>query len=419
MIKKFKKFYSKIMVKNKFFITLLIVTLSIELAVVCLINYKIFKNTEDRYINIVNQRNEQLDNNLNALIEDIDRVSFLHIMDKEIDDILNKNYKQNSYEYILDKRTIDNAIFHSLRLNPNIWGITIVGKNGTRYSNTSADENYTNDTKKWLEKALSSPNKRFVTPSYIANFSGSKSEFISIVHVMKDIGKDDFIGYVRIDMSFKAIKNLITENPYTKKEIGSVIIGNQGIMFHEQTVNIPDVNFQDKLSDYYNNGGELGKKILNFDSNKYIVCAAKNNSTGWILVNYIPLNIIQGTLTHSIGIYLIILFAIILYSIFLTYLYSVRNAGPIDNLIESMSNSDAGKLIMVEESNIKNEELKKIINNYNLMVNRLNVSIDREYKFKINQKKMQLKMLQAQINPHFLYNTLNLISSLSILEGTE
>ncbi len=41
-------------------------------------------------------------------------------MDKEIDDILNKDYKQNSYEYILDKRTIDNAIFHSLRLNPNI-----------------------------------------------------------------------------------------------------------------------------------------------------------------------------------------------------------------------------------------------------------------------------------------------------------
>jgi two-component system sensor histidine kinase YesM len=32
---------------------------------------------------------------------------------------------------------------------------------------------------------------------------------------------------------------------------------------------------------------------------------------------------------------------------------------------------------------------------------------------------MQLKMLQAQINPHFLYNTLNLISSLSILEGAE
>lgn len=114
MIKKFKEFYSKIMIENKFFIKLLIVTLSIELAVVCLINYKIFKNTEDRYINIVNQRNEQLDNNLDNLIEDIDRVSFLHIMDKEIDDILNKDYKQNSYEYILDKRTIDNAIFHSL-----------------------------------------------------------------------------------------------------------------------------------------------------------------------------------------------------------------------------------------------------------------------------------------------------------------
>ena len=58
----------------------------------------------------------------------------------------------------------------------------------------------------------------------------------------------------------------------------------------------------------------------------------------------------------------------------------------------------------------------QLLNSYNVMGRRINESIEKIYVYQLNQKQTELKMLQFQINPHFLYNTLNTVSSIAALE---
>ncbi len=71
----------------------------------------------------------------------------------------------------------------------------------------------------------------------------------------------------------------------------------------------------------------------------------------------------------------------------------------------------------IPEDKIHKDEIAKLIISYNCMIDRLNQSIENEYASSLRAKEMQIKMLSYQINPHFLYNCLNLISSLAIIRN--
>ena len=63
----------------------------------------------------------------------------------------------------------------------------------------------------------------------------------------------------------------------------------------------------------------------------------------------------------------------------------------------------------------KKDEVGKMIQSYNAMARRINDNIIRTYQYKLQQKRTELKMLQFQINPHFLYNALNTITAMGLL----
>ena len=68
----------------------------------------------------------------------------------------------------------------------------------------------------------------------------------------------------------------------------------------------------------------------------------------------------------------------------------------------------------------RNDEIGKLIHTFNSMLKRIRSLIDEAYVQKLKTKEYQLNALRAQINPHFLYNTLSLISARAIIaEQTE
>ncbi len=81
----------------------------------------------------------------------------------------------------------------------------------------------------------------------------------------------------------------------------------------------------------------------------------------------------------------------------------------ISKLQKKMRNLETGNLGM-EIENDSTDEIGDLINGYNSMTKRLDATINEVYRSKIKEKEYEMRALQAQINPHFLYNSLSIIN---------
>ncbi len=63
-------------------------------------------------------------------------------------------------------------------------------------------------------------------------------------------------------------------------------------------------------------------------------------------------------------------------------------------------------------------EFEELAANFNLMTGEIGRLVEDNYLRTIKEKEYQIKVLQAQINPHFLYNTLDAINWLAMDSGT-
>lgn len=102
-----------------------------------------------------------------------------------------------------------------------------------------------------------------------------------------------------------------------------------------------------------------------------------------------------------------------LYRIFRKYAYQV------EDIVASVSQVSSGKLDWRITTDDKEAELKDISTGINQMLDGINQYIEDIYKLEIKQKDAHMRALQSQINPHFLYNTLEYIRMYAVSEGAE
>ena len=135
--------------------------------------------------------------------------------------------------------------------------------------------------------------------------------------------------------------------------------------------------------------------------------------TDWIMVTIVPYGaFIKETeeLKQAI-IILIILIGTAAY--ILAYIISYSITKRISGLTARMTEIQNGNMDSTIENEYK-DEIGELFENYNFMVRRVAQLIKEQYKLGQELKNAELKALQSQINPHFLYNTLDMINWLSL-----
>ncbi|MDP4099089.1 sensor histidine kinase [Paenibacillus sp. P96] len=161
----------------------------------------------------------------------------------------------------------------------------------------------------------------------------------------------------------------------------------------------------DKMSD-----GQNGQFTWTDGDEEYLVIYNTGEHEGWKLVKPIPYRSIYetATATRNWGYVIGGLFLII--AVILVTLTSNAITRPLDRLSWQMKRFSGGDF--EAEAPVKgNDEIAYLSRHFNEMVKRTNDLINERYKMKLAEKNAILKALEAEINPHFLYNALQAIST--------
>lgn len=141
-------------------------------------------------------------------------------------------------------------------------------------------------------------------------------------------------------------------------------------------------------------------------------------NTGWIIVGRVPLRELMEP-TYKLG---AVFFGVLLLTlIFLAVLYYYLSKwliAPIMELKDKMLLAEQGDLDAMAKI-AGDDEISVLQNRYNQMLSHIKVLMEENIKEQRNLQKAEMRALQAQINPHFLYNTLELVIWLAASEEND
>lgn len=174
------------------------------------------------------------------------------------------------------------------------------------------------------------------------------------------------------------------------------------------------------LSKFNTNLGEKdeGTEIIAIESSDYLLSYLRSEELGWYLIDYVPLDEALQPIIKT-RTFFIIACTLLLLSGLVTILFFYRKVQvPILDLLKgvrTLRDGDYSHRIQKKSNN----EFDILYHNFNEMAQQIEELIENVYKEKIISREAMIKQLQAQINPHFLYNCLFFIDNMNRLGNDE
>ena len=152
------------------------------------------------------------------------------------------------------------------------------------------------------------------------------------------------------------------------------------------------------------------------DNEKFLISYSKSNVTGWYVISAIPYSYLMEGIT-KVGKYSVQLVVVLfLLALVISLFISIGISRPLRRLVIAMKRVEEGDLQVSVNKLRSSNEVNALGKSFNRMIRRIKLLIDRVYEAEILQKEAEIKALQSQINPHFLYNTLSTIDSIATVK---
>lgn len=263
---------------------------------------------------------------------------------------------------------------------------------------------------RWNKSLPNETQVRNVLPNEIIDDNGKYKNTYIFNESINDPALLKNIGYITVYYSFDGIEELL--DTAKLKLIGSVYIFDRKghHLYSSEKGSLPEP--LRKLS-FSTNSREV-----HWNGQTYYMNSLADRETGYMYVGFIPeKEISKITIVHWTMVLFTSLFAII--AIIIAY-FAMRNyAKRIYAIDATMKQVKKGNLAVRVQNDDKKDELSTISNSLNDMLDELNQYIDDVYILTIEQREAEMKALQSQIQPHFLYNTLEAIRMRAVMDGSK
>lgn len=344
-------------------------------------------------------------------IMDQANINFEHYLNQMLDisDLMRRNLKEVNPESM---QNLDDMISLTFEMREDIVTVAVFSKSGNAMLTNpqqDIDRNYRISKQDWFKQTLEDPNEYLFQPPHVQRlFERSRPWVISLCRGLDVVNSGREETWVAmVDMNFSVIEELCSKVSLGKRGYIYVIDEYGNIIYHPQQQLIYSGLKEEPIEKIMEH--EQGSFIDNFKGEQRITTVKEINYTGWkmIGVSYVD-ELSENRQSFTNFIVYILLFGIA-FVILASMVLSSKISQPIKRLEHQMNRVESGNFD-IELLEVKGEdEVKRLTRAFNLMIVRIKQLMNQIITEQEEKRRSQFKALQAQINPHFLYNTLDSI----------
>lgn len=348
----------------------------------------------------------QTTNNLENMIRTIEDINVQILSSPVIQEQLNivnkeemDSFSVRNISLIVERELETNALFSS-----DVVSLSVVSKSGLEFSVKKITGRGTDFA--FTEKEIYDANG-----TTLWGLVGPDDD-ICIAKAILDLTTMRAIGYINIVYEKEYFGDILKDNSteysgacYVVDRNGTIVVTN-----HEKYLGtrfpIEIAGLRESDNSRYD--------ILNNTNSFYYVGNEMPN--GWVLVEAVSVKEFYKNTYRAIGLSAVFLAGALVLSFLMISAATKQIAKPTQDLLESMKTFGMGNLshrVLVTTE----DEIGQIGSEYNRMAANIETLIEKVYKMEITQKQAEIDFLCMQINPHFLYNTLDTISWTAIMQG--
>jgi two-component system sensor histidine kinase YesM len=333
-----------------------------------------------------------------------------------------KMFSPNGYEAGMDRSWArNNRLYQYSYIFPEFDAVALIGLDSTLYATSYRISLGWNDEAFAEVQAFLDPGSirdvwfPFVMRSYLFGYSDALP--FTMGRRIIDIRSGSTICYLIINLSEEKICNIYSE--LDVKDVKShYVVTPDGTILSASNKKLIATRLENSAILSYFDSQTVRQGEVTIDGEPMLVTAAPVSGPGLYLVSICRASHVKQTANQLSLIFLSVCLAVLAGVIFAVSFFFRRLTNSLRQLTDEMNKVQGGNFKTT--LNIKSgDEIEYLANNFNIMLERMDNLFRQLVETEKQKRESQMRLMQSQIKPHFLYNALDLVYVLNSMGQTE